>query len=72
MTWHERDTKYDRKKMERNMEDNKKTTKIMVNSSEIKLKREIFSSFVGENNGRMVILQNLFMKSTEFFNIAYT
>lgn len=62
MTWHERDTKYDRKKMERNMEDNKKTTKIMVNSSEIKLKREIFSSFVGENNGRMVILQNLFMK----------
>lgn len=72
MTWHERDTKYDRKKMERNMEDNKKTTKIMVNSGEIKLKREIFSSFVGENNGRMVILQNLFMKSTEFFNIAYT
>jgi len=62
MTWHERDTKYDRKKMVRNMEDNKKTTKIMVNSGEIKLKREIFSSFVGENNGRMVILQNLFMK----------
>lgn len=42
------------KKMERNMENNE-TTKIMVNSGERKVKKKI-SSFVGENNNRMVIL----------------